>query len=250
MTTSVASPMIIRFFKLWTLKQKAWVQAKKEQISTELQLMKARVQPNFLFSALNSIHSFSTRRSPQTPDLILKLSSLLSYMLYDCKTEEVLMEKEVEVIKNYIDLEKERLGNRVDISLNIEGDIQGKYITPLLILPFLENAFKHGTAKEIERPWMSVDIAVKDFLLQYKVVNSKNELAAFQQNGTGIGNVKKRLEILYPGKHGLKLTDQGDFFVASLWINLDGESEKVSKATLSKNDLNIYSYEIAMSAGR
>jgi LytS/YehU family sensor histidine kinase len=103
-------------------------------------------------------------------------------MLYDCKTDEVPLEKEVDVMKNYIDLEKERYGDKIDISVNIHGAIQDKYITPLLILPFLENAFKHGTSEQLEKPWMSVDIAVKDHLLQCKVVNSKNEFVPLSEN--------------------------------------------------------------------
>src|SRR5215218_9495209 len=141
MTTSAAIPMMIKFFKLLTIKQRAWMQAKQEQITTELQLLKAQVHPHFLFNTLNNIYSFSLENSPKTPGLILKLSSLLSYMLYDCKTEEVLLEKELDVMKNYIDLEKERYGNKIEISLNIEGDIKDQYIAPLLLLPFLENAF-------------------------------------------------------------------------------------------------------------
>jgi hypothetical protein len=227
MTTSVASPMIIRFFKLWTIKQRAWMHAKQEQITTELQLLKAQVHPNFLFHTLNNIYSFSLERSPKTPGLILQLSSLLSYMLYDCKTEEVLLEKEMEIMKTYIGLEKERYGDKIEISVNIEGDIQDKYITPLLILPFLENAFKHGISEQLERPWMSVDIAVKDHLLQCKVVNSKNEFMPVHENGVGIDNVKKRLEFLYPGKYDLKLADEGEFFVVSLLLEL-----KMNRAAL------------------
>jgi LytS/YehU family sensor histidine kinase len=141
-------------------------------------------------------------------------------MLYDCRAEEVLLEKEVEVMKNYIDLEKERYGDKIDISVNIQGDIQDKFITPLLILPFLENAFKHGTSEQLDRPWMSVDIAVKDDILKCKVVNSKNEVVSFHENGVGINNVNKRLEFLYPGKYNLKLADEGDFFVVSLMLEL------------------------------
>lgn len=250
MTTSVASPMIIRFFKLWTMKQKAWMETRQQQIITELQMVKAQVQPLFLFNSLNNIHSFAEKRSPKTPGLIIKLSSLLSYMLYDCKSEEVLMEKEVETIKNYIELEKERYGTRIDISVNIEGDIKGKFIAPLLILPFLENAFKHGTSDGIERPWMSIDIAVKEHLLHYKIVNSKKESDAFQRYGDGMENVKKRLQFLYPGKHELRITDQVDFFVVSLQIDLDRDPVLMKVEPFLKRKQDIPSYEIALSSGR
>src|SRR6187401_1891531 len=222
MTTSAASPMIIKFFKLWTIKQQDWMRAQQEKITAELQLLKAQVHPHFLFNTLNNIYSFSLENSPKTPGLILKLSSLLSYMLYDCKAEEVLLEKEVEIMKNYIDLEKERYGNKIEISWNIEGDIKDKYIAPLLMLPFLENAFKHGTSEQLEKPWLSVDISVRQNILKCKIANSKNEFVPLSQNGIGVNNVKKRLGFLYPDKHELKMSDEGNFFVVSLLINLKG----------------------------
>jgi two-component system, LytTR family, sensor histidine kinase AlgZ len=194
--------------------------AQQEKITAQLQLLKAQLHPRFLLNTLNNIYSFALHNSPKTPQMVLKLSSLLSYMLYDCKAEEVRLEKEVEVMKNYIELEKERYGDIIEISINIEGDIQDEYISPLLILPFLENAFKHGMSDQHERPWMSVDIAVKDHTLTCKVVNSKNEFLPFQENGVGISNVKKRLEFLYPGKYNLKLADEGEFFVVSLLLEL------------------------------
>jgi two-component system sensor histidine kinase AlgZ len=196
------------------------MQAEKEKIVSELQLLKAQVHPHFLFNTLNNIYSFSLENSPKTPGLILKLSSLLSYMLYDCKAEEVLLEKEIEVMKNYIDLEKERYGNKIDISLNIEGDIKDKFIAPLLLLPFLENAFKHGTSEQVEKSWLSIDINVEQFTFRCKIANSKNEIVPVSKTGIGIQNVKQRLRFLYPDKHELKMADEGVFFVVSLVLEL------------------------------
>lgn len=227
MLVTAACVSALSLLKHWIKKQQAWLQAEREKITAQLQLLKAQLHPHFLFNTLNNIYSFSLQTSPKTPQMILKLSSLLSYMLYDCKADEVLLEKEVDVMKNYIDLEKERYGDKIDISVNIRGDIQDKYITPLLILPFLENAFKHGTSEQLEKPWMSVDIAVKGYLLQCKVVNSKNEFVPFSENGVGIQNVKQRLELLYPGKHDLKLADEGDFFVVSLLLELPTKAHLV-----------------------
>jgi two-component system sensor histidine kinase AlgZ len=222
MTTSVGSAMAIKFFKQLTGKQRALMQAQQEKITAQLQLLKAQVHPHFLFNTLNNIYSFSLDNSPKTPALILKLSSLLSYMLYDCKTEEVRLEKEVEIMKNYIDLEKERYGNKIEISWNVEGEIKDIFISPLLMLPFLENAFKHGASEQIEKPWMGVDISVLNGVLKFKITNSKNEYALHNHNGIGINNVKKRLEFLYPGKHELKISDEGDFFAVSLAVKLVG----------------------------
>ena len=208
--------------KQWLLKQTELIQAQQEKTTAELQLLKAQVHPHFLFNTLNNIYSFSLEGSAKTPELILKLSSLLSYILYDCKAEEVRLEKEVEIMKDYIDLEKERYGNTIEISWNVEGDIRDNYISPLLMLPFLENAFKHGASEQIEKPWMGVDISVENNILKFKIANSKNEYTSHSNNGIGINNVKKRLELLHPGKYELKINDEGDFFAVSLMIKLSG----------------------------
>jgi two-component system sensor histidine kinase AlgZ len=220
MTTSAASPMIIKFFKLWTIKQQDWMRAQQERITAELQLLKAQVHPHFLFNTLNNIYSFSLENSPKTPQLILKLSSLLSYMLYDCKTDEVRLEKEIKIMKDYIDLERERYGNKIEISWSVEGEIKDKFIAPLLMLPFLENAFKHGTSEQIEKSWLSVDISVMHGTLKCKIANSKNEYVSQSANGIGINNVKKRLEFIYPGKYDLRINDEGNFFVVSMMLIL------------------------------
>ena len=236
--------------KQWLVKQKEFLEAQQEKMIAQLQVLKAQLHPHFLFNTLNNIYSFALENSVKTPQLILKLSSLLSYMLYDCKTDEVLLEKELEVMKNYIDLEKERYGDKIDISVNIEGDIHDKYITPLLILPFLENAFKHGTSEQLERPWMSIDIAVKDQLLQCKVVNSKNESVPFHANGVGINNVKKRLGFLYADRYELKLADEGVFFVVSLSLQLKPTLPTTVPAIFPKQQVEKFTHEIALSPNR
>ncbi|MEO5685659.1 MAG: histidine kinase [Chitinophagaceae bacterium] len=220
--TTTACFSFLSLVKQWLLKQKEFLQAQQEKIIAELQLLKAQVHPHFLFNTLNNIYSFSLEGSPKTPDLILKLSSLLSYMLYDCKAEEVRLEKEVEIMKNYIDLEKERYGDKIEISWNVEGDIRDNFISPLLMLPFLENAFKHGASEQIEKPWMGVDISAANNILKFKITNSKNEYIPQSHHGIGIGNVKKRLELLHPGKYELKINDEGDFFAVSLMVKLSG----------------------------
>jgi len=219
--------------KQWLLKQRDFLQAQQEKITAELQLLKAQVHPHFLFNTLNNIYSFSLDGSPKTPELILKLSSLLSYMLYDCKAEEVRLEKEVEIMKAYIDLEKERYGNKIEISWTVEGAIRDNFISPLLMLPFLENAFKHGASEQIEKPWMGVDISIENNILKFKITNSKNEYVSHSNNGIGIGNVKKRLEFLYPGKYELKINDEGDFFAVSLMVKLSGSISAYTTLPLS-----------------
>ena len=232
MTTSAASPMIIKFFKLWTIKQREWMSVQQEKMTAELQLLKAQVHPHFLFNTLNNIYSFSLLNSTKTPDLILKLSSLLSYMLYDCKAEEVRLEKEIEIMENYVGLESERYGDKIEISWNVEGDVKNEFISPLLMLPFLENAFKHGISEQIEKCWLSVDISVKKNTLLFKVANSKNEFVHYSTNGIGINNVKKRLNLIYPDRHELRINDEGNFFVVSLLVKFTNDAPAYTIASL------------------
>jgi hypothetical protein len=247
-TTAAAGPMVIKFFKFWDIKRQDWLQAQQDKITAELQLLKAQVHPHFLFNTLNNIYSFSLESSPKTPGLILKLSSLLSYMLYDCKTAEVRLEKELEIMKNYIGLERERYGNNIDISWDVTGDVQDKFIAPLMMLPFIENAFKHGTSEQIEKCWLSIDISVKGNRLKVKIANSKNENPSNGNNGIGIANVRKRLAFIYPGNHELKLSDEGAFFIVSLMIQLNGEA--APKTQLSAVTSQSIKYENAMPAYR
>src|SRR6185312_14016965 len=112
-------------------------------------------------------------------------------MLYDCKTAEVRLEKELEIMKNYIGLERERYGNKMDISWDVSGEVQDKFIAPLMLVPFIENAFKHGTSEQIEKCWLSIDLSVKGNKLKIKIANSKNENENRTNNGIGIENVRK-----------------------------------------------------------
>lgn len=224
MTTTASGIVVFAIFKQWIQKQRQWLQAQHEKATAELQLLKAQVHPHFLFNTLNNIYSFSLENSPKTPELILKLSNLLSYMLYDCKAAGVRLEKELQIMKNYTELEKERYGSKIDISWHVEGEVQDKSIAPLMMLPFLENAFKHGTSEQIEKGWLSVDISVKENILKAKIANSKNEYVPYRNEGIGIANVIKRLDFIYPAKHELKISDEGNFFVVSLVINLSAEA--------------------------
>ena len=239
MTTSAASPMIIKFFKMWTFKQRDWMITQQEKITAELQLLKAQVHPHFLFNTLNNIYSFSIGNSPKTPGMILKLSSLLSYMLYDCNGDQVRLEKEVEMMKNYLDLESERYGSKIEVSWNVDGNIRDTFISPLLMLPFLENAFKHGMAEEVEKPWLSVDMSVKSDVLRCKIANSKNEYAHYDKDacGAGVRNVERRLAFMYPDSYELKMHDEGNFFVLSLMVRLSGFTQLSSLSKLPSQSL-------------
>jgi LytS/YehU family sensor histidine kinase len=130
------------------------------------------------------------------------------------------------MMQDYIALEKLRYGDRLDISVNVRGDLSGKSIAPLLLLPFLENSFKHGASEQLEQAWMSLDLIVKDNSLKMKLINGVNEQAqpsdaAHDFHGIGLPNVRKRLALLYPGQHELKISRAGETFMVSLTVELD-----------------------------
>ena len=222
----------IELCKHWYLKQKALQQVEKEKLTAELQLLKAQLHPHFLFNTLNNLYALTLARSEKSPGVVLKLSGLLSYMLYECNVPEIPLDKELHNIRTYVELERMRYGNRVDVSLNFAGDFREKKIAPLLLMPFLENAFKHGSSEQIEQAWISLDISVEGKTLKFKLINSKNDEMPMPPNAGGIGlqNVRKRLELIYPGRYELNTSAQGEVFVVSLTLVLSESHSLPAKA--------------------
>ena len=210
----------IKVFKQWVIKQEMASRLEKEKISAELQLLKAQLQPHFLFNTLNNLYLLVYEKSDKAPKMLLRLSGLLSYVLYECKADEVLLSKEISVIKDYVALEKERYGDRLDVSLNFSGDIDDRMIVPMLFQPFIENSFKHGTSEQLGKVWMSIDLSVKKNQLYFKIINSCDSNDQTNREGIGITNVKKRLELLYPEKFELRNGVEQDVYIVSMAIEL------------------------------
>ncbi len=224
MNTIAMFSIFIRMFKYWHLELREKMQIEQQKTIAELELLKAQLHPHFLFNTLNNLYSLVLERSEKAPDMLLRLSGLLNYVLYECKSPEVPLEKEILVMKDYIALEQERYGQRLDISLNFSGDIGNKMIAPMLFQPFVENAFKHGTAEQLGRVWLSIELSVKHEQLFFRVINSMEALQNNQLNGrrTGIGinNVRRRLELLYPEKFRLEQDAVEETHIISLTIDL------------------------------
>jgi sensor histidine kinase YesM len=146
-------------------------------------------------------------------------------MLYECSTESISLKRDIEIIESYIALEKLRYEERLELNLSVSGEIADIEIAPLLMLPLVENAFKHGTSEKVGEAWISIDISVKSNFLKLKISNSKPdslpEDIMRHKGNIGLSNVKKRLDILYPDAHELKLFDEDEMFVAILEIQLD-----------------------------
>ncbi|MEL7004947.1 MAG: histidine kinase [Bacteroidota bacterium] len=218
---------LIKFFKHWYKGQQVSQKLVEDKLKAELKFLKAQIHPHFLFNTLNNLYALALKKSDTAPEVVLKLSDLLNYMLYECNTDYVPLKKEIELIDNYIALEKLRYGDRLDISINVRGDIEGKKIAPMFIVPFVENSFKHGVSEETEDAWISIDLEVKDYALTLKVDNSISKILAKDEHdykeGIGLKNVKRRLELLYPGRCELKTMDTEESYLVILKLDLNEE---------------------------
>lgn len=225
----VALNAMFYFLQAWYEQQRITQTLQKDKVEAQLELLKSQVQPHFIFNTLNNIYSLSTQNSPKTSDLIYRLSSLLSYTLYDSRKTAIPLEQEMEYISNYIELEKIRYGERLDISVNILNDTTHIHISPFLLLPLVENCFKHGVSNEIDTCWIRLDVLHNDGWLIIKAENSKspNGKCNGTRNGIGLENVKRRLEILYPGRHEFRCIDEEQTFLAVLKIKTMLYEDKV-----------------------
>ncbi|MCC9167679.1 sensor histidine kinase [Pontibacter harenae] len=222
----VAVTAVIYLLKNWYRHQQASQTLAKDKLEAELQFLKGQIHPHFLFNTLNSLYALTLKKADTAPEVVLKLSDLMDYMLYDAAAAKVPLTKELSYIKNYIDLERMRYGNRVAISYNEAGSVSGLSIAPLMLLPFVENAFKHGVSSENDDAWIRIDVKVGEHKLVLLVENSKGvgsrvhstrEMAA----GIGLKNVSRRLDLLYEEKHLLKIEDEPESYTIRLELNLE-----------------------------
>ncbi|MBA4056530.1 MAG: histidine kinase [Marivirga sp.] len=215
----VALYSIFYFIRAWYEQQRQMQVLAQQKVEAELQLLRLQVHPHFIFNTLNNIYSYAVTKNDETPNLIHRLSSFLSYNLYDSRQTCIELNKEMEYIQSYIDLEKIRYGNRLDVSINHYNSLNDFLITPLLLLPLVENSFKHGLTASASQSWIRIDLSVQNGWLTVKIENSvgdKCEKMNGEKNGLGIENVRKRLEIIYPGTHEFKYLDEGHSFMTIL----------------------------------
>ena len=190
---------------------------------TELQFLKSQINPHFLFNNLNNLYSYAIEESPKTPSIILELSSVLRYMLYDCKEKYVSLSKEIDHLKNFTQLNELQIEERGKVGFKIEN-IQSEYrIAPLILTVFIENAFKHSTASQSNDISIEIDIHVSENgLLEFKCENSFRPITKTDTISKGIGlqNVKKRLLLLYPDAHELTISDSEEAYTVHLKMQL------------------------------
>lgn len=196
----------------------------KEKLQKEMELtyLKEQVNPHFLFNSLNSIYALSRQQSPETPDVVMQLSELMRYQLESSKKETVLLKEELEFIENYVLLEEKRLSKRCTIEFLIEGDTSRLRISPMLLIPFVENAIKHGAQSTNEQSRIDISATIKETTLNLNVVNSKPTMTTNTiRKGLGLENVRRRLKLLYPNSHKLEIDDTEHVYYVNLSIDLN-----------------------------
>ena len=235
--------LTIKYYKDWYKKQEEGEILVRENKQAELQLLKAQIHPHFLFNTLNNIYSFTLTRSPEAVGLVDKLSGMIDYIKTEGEKSLVPLDKEIQLIKDYIGLEKVRYGERLDMQVEIIGEYKNILIAPLLMIPFVENAFKHGASKMRGRQWIKLKIEIFYDKLNFDIGNSK-ETALVTTNGKkgiGLTNVRKRLNLLYPLHHHLTIESTEDIYQVSLRITLL-ETETFNTAHYPLHGIQSYQY--------
>jgi LytS/YehU family sensor histidine kinase len=199
------------------------IKLEKEKVNTELLFLKMQINPHFLFNSLNNIYSLALKKDAMAPDSILKLAEVMRYMIYESNGNAVPLQKEIDYINNYIDLQRLRTRENASIVFNLMGDTASWYVAPLVLLVFIENGFKHGIKGAIHESYVNILIHITDAQLQMTVENSKGVIDEVEKDtfrGLGLENVKRRLELLYPGKYELTINDTETKYTAVLQLPL------------------------------
>jgi len=193
-----------------------------ENLKTELSFLRSQVSPHFMFNVLNNMVALARKKSDALEPSLIKLSSLLRYMLYETDEEKVLVEKEVDYLQNYIDLQRQRFGRNVQIETNFDQIEAGHTIEPMLLIPFVENAFKHGTGLITDariETMLRVSAGVLHFTVRNRFLETDNN-PKDKTSGIGLANVRRRLNLLYEKNHSLSITKTGSWFTVDLQLNL------------------------------
>ena len=227
----------IKLMKHWYIKEQRNLQLQKENTEAGLRLLKAQIHPHFLFNTLNNIYSFTQNTSAEASGMITRLSSLLRYTLYEGNQPLVPLQKELQMLQDYIEIEKIRYGNQMELHIDLPERTHNYYIAPLLLLPLVENCFKHGTSQMLEQPWVHLWADIVNDQLHVKLLNGKlnDGIVDAPVSGIGIKNVRERLLLLYPGKHELHITSEEEVFIVNLKILLT-----IKKEVLIKKEQPVY----------
>ena len=221
-STTLLVTMVIKIVREWRKSQKRNQNLKQENIETELKLLKAQLNPHFMFNAINNIY-FLIRKNPDLAEKSLaSFSDMLRYQLYECNDQAVLLSKEIEHTSNFIKLAKLRKGEKLEMRFEIQEDLDHVLIAPFLLFPLVENAFKHASSKAVEKEWIHIQVAKEEELLHISVNNSQTKAPKSKEvlsyGGIGLTNLKRRLSLSYPDNHQLEISDKEESFEVSMKV--------------------------------
>ena len=204
--------------RLWRLTEERAVRAEAEKTQAELSFLKAQINPHFLFNTLNNIYSLAISQNPHTADSILKLSNIMRYVTDDIREDFVLLEHEIECMKDYIDLQRLRLGNKMQVHFDVNGNPVGRTIVPLVLMTFIENVFKYGISSH-EPSEIRIGLDIKPDSIHFYCRNRVHRKGGNEtRKGVGIANTQQRLQHLYPGKYALLINEENGFYTVDLSI--------------------------------
>jgi len=221
--------LISTLFKItsdWLTHQSEKKDLESQNLQSELKFLKSQINPHFFFNTLNNLYALTLKKSDLAPEIVLRLSEMMRYMLYESNEKRVSLEHEINYVKNYLELEKLRQGNKFDINFNLKGNAGDQKIAPLMFIPFLENSFKHGLDNQIRSGFVNINMSLNEDSVDMDIENSKPASLPMKTDdkisgGIGLENVKRRLKLLYPQKHVLQITDKPNTFKVSLNIQLN-----------------------------
>jgi hypothetical protein len=209
-----------KFTKDWMLQKQQLQEIEKTQVATELAFLRSQIQPHFFFNTLNNLYSLTLQNSPRAPEVVLKLSSVMSYMLYESGAPLVPLEKEIGNLEDYMALEQLRFGNRLSLAFEKKGAIGSVLIPPLLLLVFVENSFKHGMAQVAGQGSIHLLLQVEPGELMFHIDNPSGNGHSKTAAGIGLKNVTRRLDLLYGPRYRLDLREADHIFHVTLKIPL------------------------------
>ncbi len=201
------------------MNEKIKTKLENEKLTSELAFLKSQINPHFLFNSLNNIYSLAYQKSDKTPEAVMKLSEIMRYMLYESNEATVKLDDEIRYLQNYIELQKLRFKDKAYIKFEIDGETNDKRITPLILISFVENAFKHGIATDKDNP-IKIVLNVSSNKLFFQVVNRKSVQNKDETGGIGLLNVKRRLDLLYDGEFRLHIDDHESIYNCELYLDL------------------------------
>lgn len=220
------SSTLVKIVIDWVRHLREMQELETQTMQSELRFLKSQINPHFLFNTLNNLYALTLKKSDLAPEIVLKLSEMMRYMLYECNEKQVLLSKEVNYLQNYLDLEALRQGKNVEINFQVNGEVGDHRIAPLMFIPFLENSFKHGLSHHINKGFVNITLDVEDHMVHLHIENSKPDSLPLQNHsrksgGIGLVNVRRRLDLLYPGKYELHIQDAPRTYGVHLSLNLD-----------------------------